>query len=70
MISTNFDLTQLKEAAQRYESTEPLGWQEVQGIHKFIDHLATQPTEEPNLTACMFCGMTRTNQPLCPYCGC
>lgn len=66
----NFSISRLRDLARRYEETEPLAWQEVQGIHKFLDHLGTVPAMEPAVATCPLCGMTRAAHQPCPYCGC
>lgn len=70
MSTGSFSTSRLREVARRYESTVPLGWQEIQGIHKFIEHLEAMPPPDPGMVTCPLCGMTRSSQQPCPYCGC
>ena len=72
MSYLNYTVTRLREIAHSYEQSAPLGWQEVQGIHKFIEHLEALPTmpAEPTMSPCPLCGMARAMHQPCPYCGC
>ena len=70
MSSMSYSIERLRELARAYEAVQPLAWQEVQGIHKFLEHLKALPAAEPSVTPCPLCGMTRAAQQPCPYCGC
>jgi hypothetical protein len=70
MSTESYNISRLRDLAERYETTVPLGWQEVQGIHKFLDHLDRLPEPDAAITTCPLCGMTRAAHQPCPYCGC
>lgn len=70
MTIESFTVGRLSEVAKQYEAIVPLGWQEIQGIHKFLEHLKALPTPEPEINTCPLCGMTRASHQPCPYCGC
>jgi hypothetical protein len=72
MSTASFSVGRLKEIARIYQDRVPLGWEEIQGIYKFLDHLNAipAPPENTEVSPCPLCGMTRANHQPCPYCGC
>lgn len=70
--NSGLTVSRLREIAQAYQERVPLGWEEVQGIHKFLDHLEAlpAPVDTTDVTPCPLCGMTRAAHQPCPYCGC